>query len=100
MNAERQLRRELAGLMRADNPPITGLQLLQMKSSISCIPDDLAQYEAALARYAGGVGETAEHGACPRAADRRAAPARGGTRAGADRGRTAGWSSARKIARG
>ena len=49
MNRERALRRELAALLQADNPPLTGRQLLQYKSSISGIPADLAQYATALA---------------------------------------------------
>jgi benzoyl-CoA reductase/2-hydroxyglutaryl-CoA dehydratase subunit BcrC/BadD/HgdB len=53
MNRERSLRRQLAGLMKADNPPLTGLQLLQYKSSISGICADFAQYERALQMYAG-----------------------------------------------
>jgi len=48
MNRERDLRRRLAGLMEADMPPLTGRQLLQLKSSISCIPEDLSQYERAM----------------------------------------------------
>jgi benzoyl-CoA reductase/2-hydroxyglutaryl-CoA dehydratase subunit BcrC/BadD/HgdB len=48
MNRERRLRRELAALMKAENPPLTGRELLELKSSISGIPADLAQYEAAL----------------------------------------------------
>jgi benzoyl-CoA reductase/2-hydroxyglutaryl-CoA dehydratase subunit BcrC/BadD/HgdB len=49
MNRERALRRALAELMAADQPLLTGRQLLGLKSSISCIPEDLAQYEKALA---------------------------------------------------
>ena len=49
MNRERRLRRELAGLMRAEAPPLTGRELLGFKSSISGICEDLEQYEAALA---------------------------------------------------
>jgi benzoyl-CoA reductase/2-hydroxyglutaryl-CoA dehydratase subunit BcrC/BadD/HgdB len=49
MNRERALRRELAALMRAERPPMTGRQLLDLKSSISGIPADFAQYEKALA---------------------------------------------------
>ncbi len=49
MNRERRLRRELAALMRAERPPLTGRQLLDLKSSISGIEMDLAQYERALA---------------------------------------------------
>ncbi len=48
MNRERSLRRRLAELMKADNPPLTGRELLKMKSSISGIPADLAQYEKAI----------------------------------------------------
>jgi benzoyl-CoA reductase/2-hydroxyglutaryl-CoA dehydratase subunit BcrC/BadD/HgdB len=49
MNRERRLRRSLAELMRADSPPLTGRELLSLKSSISCLPADLEQYRAALA---------------------------------------------------
>ncbi|MGE5293199.1 MAG: 2-hydroxyacyl-CoA dehydratase, partial [Solirubrobacterales bacterium] len=52
---ERSLRRQLAGLMKADHPPLTGRQLLQYKSSISGICADFAQYERALETY-GPVG--------------------------------------------
>ncbi len=48
MNRERFLRRELAALMKADAPPLTGRELLELKSTISGIPADLAQYEEAL----------------------------------------------------
>ncbi len=41
-NRERALRRELAALMQADAPPLTGRQLLDFKSSISAIPADLS----------------------------------------------------------
>jgi benzoyl-CoA reductase/2-hydroxyglutaryl-CoA dehydratase subunit BcrC/BadD/HgdB len=50
MNRERQLRRDLAFLMIAEAPPITGRQLLEFKSIISCIDSDLEQYERALAQ--------------------------------------------------
>ncbi len=46
MNRERSLRRKLAGLMAADSPPLTGRQLLDLKSSISCMPADMEQYAA------------------------------------------------------
>ncbi len=52
MNRERLLRRQLAELMKADHPPLTGRQLLQYKSSISGLCADLAQYERALGMYA------------------------------------------------
>ncbi len=48
MNRERQLRRSLAELMQRDAPPLTGCELLQLKSTISGIPTDLAEYENAL----------------------------------------------------
>lgn len=50
MNRERSLRRELAEFMKADAPPLTGCQLLELKSTISGIPADLAQYEECI-RY-------------------------------------------------
>jgi benzoyl-CoA reductase/2-hydroxyglutaryl-CoA dehydratase subunit BcrC/BadD/HgdB len=52
MNRERSLRRQLADLMMADPPPLTGRQLLDFKSNISGIEADLEQYERALAWYA------------------------------------------------
>jgi len=51
MNRERALRRQLAGLMKADHPPLTGRQLLQFKSNISGICADCAQYTRALELY-------------------------------------------------
>jgi len=53
MNRERALRRALAGLMKSDAPPITGLQLLGLKSSISGVPADLEQYQCALDQFSG-----------------------------------------------
>ena len=53
MNRERALRRDLAALMRADVPPLTGRQLLALKSSISGIAEDLAHYEEILRHYRG-----------------------------------------------
>ncbi len=58
MNRERKLRRQLANLMMADPPPITGRQLLDLKSNISGIEADLQQYESALQRYAPAATET------------------------------------------
>ena len=49
MNRERELRRELASLMAADRPPLTGRQLLKLKSSISGL-------EAGLRAVREGVG--------------------------------------------
>jgi benzoyl-CoA reductase/2-hydroxyglutaryl-CoA dehydratase subunit BcrC/BadD/HgdB len=61
MNRERALRRGLAELMQADDPPLTGRQLLIMKSSISGLTEDFAQYEKALKMYGGaGVPPTAQ----------------------------------------
>jgi benzoyl-CoA reductase/2-hydroxyglutaryl-CoA dehydratase subunit BcrC/BadD/HgdB len=52
MNRERGLRRQLADLMMAQPPPLTGRQLLAFKSNISGIEADLQQYERALQCYA------------------------------------------------
>jgi benzoyl-CoA reductase/2-hydroxyglutaryl-CoA dehydratase subunit BcrC/BadD/HgdB len=51
MNRERVLRRKLAQMMKSDNPPITGLELLQFKSTISGIPADFEQYDKAIQLY-------------------------------------------------
>ena len=48
MNRERQLRRELAELMQAPMPSITGRQMLDFKSSISGISADFQQYSNAI----------------------------------------------------
>jgi benzoyl-CoA reductase/2-hydroxyglutaryl-CoA dehydratase subunit BcrC/BadD/HgdB len=56
MNRDRELRRELAGLMKAEPPPLTGRELLDFKSLISGVDADLTQYEAALALYRGTRG--------------------------------------------
>lgn len=48
MNRERRLRRALAGLMFAERPPLSGRELLDLKSLIACLPEDLAAYEAIL----------------------------------------------------
>ncbi len=47
MNRERALRRRLASLMAAPAPPLSGRQLLDLKSSIAGIPADFEQYETA-----------------------------------------------------
>jgi len=52
MNRERALRRELAGFMRRDCPPLLGRQLIELKSSISGIPADFEQYEKAISLLA------------------------------------------------
>ena len=61
MNRERRLRRQLADLMVAQPPPLTGRQLLEFKSLISGIEADLVQYERAVQMYssAGTNGGTA-----------------------------------------
>ncbi len=51
MNRERELRRGLAELMKSQTPPLTGRQLLQLKSSISGIDADFEQYAEAIALY-------------------------------------------------
>lgn len=48
MNRERGLRRQLAGLMAHEPPPLTGRQLIEFKSIISGIEADLEQYERML----------------------------------------------------
>ncbi|MCC6486161.1 MAG: 2-hydroxyacyl-CoA dehydratase [Candidatus Hydrogenedentes bacterium] len=48
MNQERRLRRELAALMKADAPPLTGRQLLDFKSRVAGMERDLVQLELAL----------------------------------------------------
>jgi benzoyl-CoA reductase/2-hydroxyglutaryl-CoA dehydratase subunit BcrC/BadD/HgdB len=55
MNRERSLRRRLAELMKADTPPMTGRQLLDLRSSISGIPADLEAYEEALRMLPGRI---------------------------------------------
>ncbi len=54
MNRERHLRRELSALMRSDSPPLTGRQLLDLKSNISGIPADFEQYEKTLEIFGNG----------------------------------------------
>ncbi len=51
MNRERALRRELAEMMQAARPPMTGLELLAFKSTISGNPADFEQYEKAIAAF-------------------------------------------------
>lgn len=53
MNKERSLRRQLSELMKADVPPMTGRELLDIKSSISGIPCDFKQYEKAISMIPG-----------------------------------------------
>ncbi len=58
MNRERALRRQLAELMKADHPPLTGRQLLQFKSNISGLCADLAQYTRAVELYGANGSES------------------------------------------
>jgi benzoyl-CoA reductase/2-hydroxyglutaryl-CoA dehydratase subunit BcrC/BadD/HgdB len=51
MNRERQLRRAMAVLMKSPTPPMTGRQLLDFKSIISCNCADFEQYEKGLELY-------------------------------------------------
>jgi len=51
MNRERDLRRRLAELMKVDSPPLTGRQLLELKSSISGLCADFEQYAKAIEQY-------------------------------------------------
>jgi len=51
MNRQRALRRQLAELMASDRPPLTGRQLLRLKSSIAAMPAALEQYERVLDFY-------------------------------------------------
>ena len=53
MNRERGLRRQLAGLLARDPPPLTGRQLIEFKSIISGIEADLQQYERAVQWFGG-----------------------------------------------
>ncbi len=48
LNRERRLRRQLAALMKADRPPLSGRQLLDCKSSIWAMPEAMKQYEKVL----------------------------------------------------
>jgi benzoyl-CoA reductase/2-hydroxyglutaryl-CoA dehydratase subunit BcrC/BadD/HgdB len=53
MNQERELRRRLAELMKEEAPPLTGGELLELKSLIAGIPADLQHYEQSLASLPG-----------------------------------------------
>ncbi|HUW99843.1 MAG TPA: double-cubane-cluster-containing anaerobic reductase, partial [Phycisphaerae bacterium] len=55
MNRERELRRRLAELMKADAPPLTGRELLDFRSSIPVIPADMEAYQEALRVLPGRV---------------------------------------------
>ena len=66
MNRERHLRRQLADLMAADPPPLTGRQLIEFKSIISGIEVDLQQYEGALRKYGQAGGNASQPHHAPR----------------------------------
>ncbi len=51
MNRERDLRCQLASLMKSDTPPLTGRELLEFKSSISGLDADFVQYDKAIEYY-------------------------------------------------
>jgi benzoyl-CoA reductase/2-hydroxyglutaryl-CoA dehydratase subunit BcrC/BadD/HgdB len=55
MNRERGLRRQLAALMTREPPPLTGRQLIELKSIISGIEADLQQYERAIQWFGGNT---------------------------------------------
>lgn len=48
MNRERGLKRELAALMKSDNPPLCGKELLKLKAITACNPCDLKAYKDAI----------------------------------------------------
>jgi benzoyl-CoA reductase/2-hydroxyglutaryl-CoA dehydratase subunit BcrC/BadD/HgdB len=48
MNRERRVRRNLAQLMFSDHPPLSGCELLNLKSLIACLPADLEAYDRIL----------------------------------------------------
>ena len=53
MNTDRRLRRDLAALMKSPTPPLTGRELLDMKSLITCMPEDQSRYADAPRQLAG-----------------------------------------------
>jgi benzoyl-CoA reductase/2-hydroxyglutaryl-CoA dehydratase subunit BcrC/BadD/HgdB len=57
MNRERRLRRQLAALLMHDPPPLAGRQLIEFKSIISGIEEDLQQYERALEIFGGDTNQ-------------------------------------------
>ena len=56
MNRQRSLKRQLAELMKADAPLLTGRQLLDFTSIIACIPCALEHYQQAIEQMAGQTG--------------------------------------------
>ncbi|MGD0381981.1 MAG: double-cubane-cluster-containing anaerobic reductase [Thermoguttaceae bacterium] len=64
LNRERALRRELAGLMKSDHPPLSGRQLLDCKSSIWAMPEALRQYELVIDTFRGRCGKALSEKEC------------------------------------
>jgi benzoyl-CoA reductase/2-hydroxyglutaryl-CoA dehydratase subunit BcrC/BadD/HgdB len=58
MNRERSLRRQLAELMKSDDPPMTGRQLLGCKSSIWGMAEAFEQYERVLNSLGSSCGKS------------------------------------------
>jgi benzoyl-CoA reductase/2-hydroxyglutaryl-CoA dehydratase subunit BcrC/BadD/HgdB len=80
MNRERGLRRQLADIMTADHPQLTGRQLIEFKSIISGIDADLLQYERAVQCFGGnGAPGTLPEPAVRSSAFTRAGSPEGGT---------------------
>ena len=63
LNRERALRRELAGLMKSDRPPLSGRQMLDCKCSIWAMPEALRQYELVIKAL--GSGNSSDLSAMP-----------------------------------
>ncbi len=57
LNKERRLRRELAGLMKSDRPPLVGRQILNCKSVIWGMPDVMREYKRIVSSMRKKVGE-------------------------------------------
>jgi benzoyl-CoA reductase/2-hydroxyglutaryl-CoA dehydratase subunit BcrC/BadD/HgdB len=70
VNRERSLRRQLAELMKSDQPPLTGRQLLDCKSSISAMPAAMQQYRRVLDAL-GGNGSNSTRSPSPAHRDSR-----------------------------
>lgn len=62
MNRERSLRLSLASMMKSETPPLMGRRLLDLKSIISGIPDDLREYNriAGVLRESAGLSDPAK----------------------------------------
>lgn len=60
VNQERRLRRQVAALMKAERPPLTGRQVLDCKSSIWAMPAALEQYQRVLDAYGAGANDLVE----------------------------------------